>query len=166
MKAEHSYALTVRWTGNTGSGTSSYRSYERSHSIHIEGKPDIEGSSDPSFRGDKTRHNPEEMLLSALSTCHMLSYLHLCAVNGVVVNHYIDQATATMAETPNGGGHFTGAILHPVVTVADASMIEKANELHKKASELCFIASSVNFPVRHEPVAMVGENFGSPPPGI
>jgi len=147
--------------GNTGSGTSSYRSYERAHIIQIDGKPDVEGSSDPSFRGDKTRHNPEELLLSALSTCHMLSYLHLCAVNGVVVTDYIDQATATMSETPDGGGHFTRATLHPVVTVADAVMIEKANELHKKASELCFIANSVNFPVLHEPVAITEENFGS-----
>ncbi len=160
MKAEHHYKLTVRWTGNTGSGTSSYRSYERSHSIHIEGKPDIEGSSDPAFRGNKTRHNPEEMLLSALSTCHMLSYLHLCAVHGIVVTDYVDQATGTMVETPDGGGHFSQATLHPVVTVADASMVSKANELHGKASELCFIANSVNFPVHHDPTAITVETQG------
>lgn len=157
MKTQHNYALTVRWTGNLGTGTNSYRSYERAHTIEIEGKPDIEGSSDPSFRGDKTKHNPEEMLLSALSSCHMLSYLHLCAVSGVVVTSYVDQATGTMAETTDGGGHFTQATLHPVVTVGSATMIEKANKLHKKASELCFIASSVNFPVHHEPVAVTDE---------
>lgn len=158
MKTQHNYALTVRWTGNLGTGTNSYRSYERAHTIEIEGKPDIEGSSDPSFRGDKAKHNPEEMLLSALSSCHMLSYLHLCAVSGVVVTAYVDQATGTMVETPDGGGHFPQATLHPVVTVTSATMIEKANELHKKASELCFIASSVNFPVHHEPLAIVDES--------
>lgn len=161
MKTQHIYALTVRWTGNLGTGTNSYRSYERAHTIEIEGKPDIEGSSDPSFRGDKAKHNPEEMLLSALSSCHMLSYLHLCAINGVVVTAYVDQASGTMAETSDGGGHFTQATLHPVVTVASTTMIEKANELHKKASELCFIAGSVNFPVHHEPVAVTDEISGS-----
>lgn len=161
MKTEHRYFLTVRWTGNTGSGTASYRSYERAHTIQIQGKPDIEGSSDPSFRGDKSKHNPEEMLLSALSSCHMLSYLHLCAVNGVLVTDYVDQATGTMGETPDGGGHFIQATLHPVVTVANATMIDKANELHKKASELCFIANSVNFPVHHEPVCIIEESPGS-----
>ncbi|PSL31614.1 OsmC family protein [Dyadobacter jiangsuensis] len=121
MKTQHSYALTVRGTGNLGTGTNSYRSYERAHTIQIEGKPDIESSSDPSFRGDKTKHNPEEMQLSALSSCHMLSYLHLCAVSGVVVTAYVDQATGTIAETPDGGGHFAQATLHPVVTVASAT---------------------------------------------
>ncbi len=157
MKGEHSYKLTVRWTGNTGTGTDSYRSYERSHTISIDGKPDISGSSDPAFRGDKTKHNPEEMLLSALSTCHMLSYLHVCVVAGVVVTAYEDEATGVMRETPDGGGHFTEVTLHPVVTIADASMADLANELHEKASKLCFIANSVNFPVHHQ-ASVRGEN--------
>lgn len=155
MKGEHQYKLTVQWTGNKGTGTDSYHSYERSHIISIEGKPDIEGSSDPAFRGDKTRHNPEEMLLSALSTCHMLSYLHLCAVGGVVITDYTDVATGEMVETPDGGGHFRQVTLNPAVTVADPEMIEKAIALHGKASELCFIANSVNFPVHHQPTATV-----------
>lgn len=156
MKGEHHYKLTVRWTGNTGTGTSSYRSYERSHSILVEGKPQIDGSSDPAFRGDKSRHNPEEMLLSALSTCHMLSYLHVCTTHGVVVTGYIDEATGTMAETPDGGGHFTEVTLYPVVTVADSSMIGLANQLHERANALCFIANSVNFPVHHQAKAIAG----------
>ena len=149
MSKEHRYKLTVKWTGNNGPGTFDYRAYERSHTIIVENKLDIPGSSDPSFRGDKTKHNPEELLVAALSSCHMLSYLHLCAVAGVVVMDYIDYTTGTMIETPDGGGHFTEVTLNPIVTVTDESMVSKANELHKKAGELCFIASSCNFPVQH-----------------
>ncbi|HEY8937503.1 MAG TPA: OsmC family protein, partial [Cyclobacteriaceae bacterium] len=136
MKGQHNYSLTVKWTGNTGTGTSAYRAYERSHIISINNKADIEGSSDPAFRGDSTKHNPEELLIAALSTCHMLSYLHVCVVAGVVVVDYTDHATGIMTETPDGGGHFTEVILNPTVVVADASMIDKANELHEKASKL------------------------------
>jgi organic hydroperoxide reductase OsmC/OhrA len=155
MGRAHHYNLIVTWTGNTGTGTSGYRVYERSHTIAAAGKAEILASSDPVFRGDKSKYNPEDLLLASLSGCHMLSYLHLCVVAGVVVTHYVDQATGVMEETADGGGHYTEVTLHPVVTVADASMIDKANELHKRASELCFIASSVNFPVHHQPMAEV-----------
>lgn len=154
MGREHHYNIATTWTGNRGTGTSDYRSYDRNHTIQAVDKAEIAGSSDPAFRGDKTRYNPEEFLVAALSTCHMLSYLHVCVVNGVVVTDYKDNATGTMAETPDGGGHFTEVTLNPVVTVKDASMIEKANELHHKASELCFIANSVNFPVKHAPTCV------------
>lgn len=147
----HTYNVTTNWTGNNGEGTSSYRSYERSHTIEVSGKPVIESSSDPSFRGDKSKYNPEEFLVAALSTCHMLSYLHVCVISGVVVTGYTDNAEGKMEETPDGGGHFTEVILNPLVTVKDSSMIEKAQQAHKKASELCFIARSVNFPVHHKP---------------
>jgi organic hydroperoxide reductase OsmC/OhrA len=151
MHKQHNYQVSVNWTGNKGTGTSDYRAYERSHTITAAGKAVVEGTSDPAFRGDKTKYNPEEFLVAALSTCHMLSYLHQCALAGVVVREYSDQATGTMEETPNGGGHFTGVTLHPAVKVKNAAMIEKARELHHKASELCFIAASVNFPVHHHP---------------
>lgn len=154
MGREHHYNLTITWTGNQGTGTSDYRAYNRNHTIQSADKAEIAGSSDPSFRGDKTRYNPEEFLVAALSTCHMLSYLHVCVLNGVVVTDYKDNAIGTMAETPDGGGHFTEVMLNPVVTVKDASMIAKANELHHKASQLCFIANSVNFPVRHSPTCV------------
>ncbi len=157
MHGQHHYSLTIQWTGNKGTGTSHYRAYERSHSILVDGKVEILGSSDPAFRGDKTRHNPEEFLVAALSSCHMLSYLHLCAVAGVVVTDYADHATGIMAETANGGGNFTEVTLNPVVTVAEPAMIEKANALHGKASELCFIANSVNFPVRHRPTCKMAD---------
>ena len=155
MKGEHHYSLTVKWTGNRGQGTIGYRDYDRNHTISLPNKPDISGSSDTVFRGNATRHNPEDMLVASLSTCHMLWYLHLCADAGVIVTDYTDNATGTMQESPAGGGRFTEVVLHPVVTVKDASMIAKANELHTKANEKCFISNSVNFPVRHEQVCRV-----------
>jgi len=157
MNGQHNYNLTIKWTGNAGTGTSNYREYGRNHTIIADHKPDILASSDPAFRGDKTRHNPEELLLASLSSCHMLSYLHLCAVSGVVVTDYVDNATGIMSESPDGGGHFSKVTLNPIVTVTENSMIQKANELHKKANELCFIANSVNFPVFHKPTCMIKE---------
>lgn len=155
MHGQHHYNLTIQWTGNKGTGTSQYRAYERSHTILIDNKTEILGSSDPAFRGDPTKHNPEEFLVAALSSCHMLSYLHVCVVAGVVVTDYVDHATGVMTETPDGGGSFTEVTLNPVVTVAEPGMVEKANALHQKASALCFIANSVNFPVHHRPTCIV-----------
>lgn len=152
MNGLHQYALQVKWTGNTGSGTSNYRQYERSHTISVDNKVELLGSSDPAFRGDKTRHNPEDLLLASLASCHMLWYLHLCADHGVVVLDYVDHASGIMQETPDGGGHFTTVTLNPVVRVAAASMIELANELHELANKRCFIANSCNFPVLHKPI--------------
>ena len=149
MQTQHQYTATITWTGNKGTGTDHYRNYERSHEIIIENKIAIAGSFDPAFRGDGTKHNPEDLLNASLASCHMLWYLHVCAEAGVIVTNYIDNATGTMTETPNGGGRFTEVILNPIVTVAHDDIITKANELHNKANELCFIANSVNFPVRH-----------------
>ncbi len=149
---QHHYKATIRWTGNNGSGTDHYRNYERSHTISIDGKMPIAGSSDPSFRGDKTKYNPEELLVASLSSCHMLWYLHLCSEAGVVVVDYMDHATGIMAETANGGGYFIEVTLNPIVIVQDDTMIGKANELHEKANKLCFIANSVKFPVKHQPI--------------
>jgi len=151
----HHYKTTIEWTGNKGSGTSNYRDYERSHTISVENKPIIEGSSDPAFRGDKTKYNPEEMLLSSLSSCHMLWYLHFCSEAEIIVTDYIDNATGTMEETTNGSGHFTEVVLNPIVTITDETQIEKAKELHTKANEFCFIANSVSFPVKHSPKIVI-----------
>lgn len=151
----HYYKTITQWTGNKGTGTSSYRDYERSHTISVENKAIIEGSSDPSFRGDKTKHNPEEMFLSSLSSCHMLWYLHFCSEAGVIVTDYMDEATGIMTETANGSGHFTEVTLHPTVRVTEKSMIEQAKQLHHKANEYCFIANSVNFPVKHISIVLI-----------
>ncbi|MCR8556025.1 OsmC family protein [Mucilaginibacter sp. BJC16-A38] len=155
--SEHHYKATITWTGNLGSGTSNYRAYERNHVISVIGKPEIPASSDPSFRGDKTRYNPEELLVSSLSSCHMLWYLHLCSVAGVVVVDYSDEAIGVMVETADGGGYFKDVTLFPKVTVTEASMIEKANALHHEANKMCFVANSVNFPVKHSPTCQVSD---------
>jgi organic hydroperoxide reductase OsmC/OhrA len=152
---QHTYETEVAWTGNRGTGTDSYRSYGRDHEIAAAPLPTILGSADRSFRGDADRWNPEQLLLAALSQCHLLSYLHVCATNGVVVTAYTDRAAGTMEETGDGGGHFTEVVLRPAVEVASAEMADKARSLHGEANRLCFIANSVNFPVRHEPAVRV-----------
>ena len=152
---EHHYAVDVSWTGNLGPGTVDYRSYGRDTDTRSPGKPPLPGSSDPAFRGDPSRYNPEELLVAALSQCHLLSYLHLCAVEGVVVLSYEDHAAGTMIEEANGGGHFTTVVLRPAVEVRDEGMVPRAQELHADAAKLCFIANSVNFPVAHEPTVRV-----------
>jgi len=154
MEKEHQYTTRLTWIGNQGKGTADYRSYLRDHVLSVTGKPEIPASSDPSFRGDPQRYNPEELLVASLSSCHMLWYLHLCAVNGVVVVDYQDAAEGIMKETADGGGFFKEVILRPVVRVADGAMVEKATGLHHEANKLCFIANSVNFPVKHEPTTL------------
>lgn len=144
---EHSYAVRMTWTGNDGAGTKSYRSYRRDHVYSADGKPDIPGSSDPHFLGDGARYNPEELLIGSLSSCHMLWYLHLCAVNGVKVLAYQDDALGRMQENPDGSGQFVTVELRPKVKIAAGSDAKKAAELHDEVHELCFIARSVNFPV-------------------
>lgn len=152
--ARHAYTTVVTWQGNRGSGTSGYRDYGREHEVSAAGPPAIPGSSDPTFRGDKERWNPEQLLLASLSQCHMLQYLHLCAEAGVVVTDYVDEATGTMT-TRGNNGQYTEAVLAPRVTVTSADMVEKAVALHEGAHDACFIANSVNFPVRHEPTVTV-----------
>jgi organic hydroperoxide reductase OsmC/OhrA len=152
MSKHHKYETTVRWTGNKGTGTSAYRAYSRDHEIRGPGKPVIPASSDPAFHGDAARYNPEELLVASVSSCHMLWYLHLCAVNKVVVMEYEDHAEGTMEETVDGGGRFLGVTLKPRITITRESNLESAKKLHHDAHEKCFIANSVNFPVRCEPV--------------
>jgi organic hydroperoxide reductase OsmC/OhrA len=156
MPNQHTYTVEVTWTGNRGAGTSDYRRYGRDHEVKADGCQTIAGSSDPDFRGDPARWNPEQLLLASLSQCHLLWYLHLCAVNGVRVTSYVDRPVGTMAETA-GGGHFTSAVLRPRIEVAAAEMVDKALALHTDAHRACFIANSMNFPVTHEPVVTVGK---------
>jgi organic hydroperoxide reductase OsmC/OhrA len=141
----------ITWTGNKGSGTKSYKDYDRDYNILIEGKPTLSGSSDTAFRGNAERHNPEDMLLASISSCHMLWYLHLCSVNKIIVTDYSDPAVATMVMNPDGSGQFASATLYPHVTITSDSNVQKAKDLHHEANKLCFIARSVNFPVEHVP---------------
>jgi len=158
MSKEHHYILTAKWHGNKGTGTSGLREYDRNHTVSIEGKPDLYLTTDNPAVGDKTKLNPEDLLVTAISSCHMLSYLYVCAIEGVVVVDYIDHATGMMIENEKGGGQFKEVTLNPVVTVANACMIDKANELHHKAHEMCYIANSVNFQVRNNPLCKSAEN--------
>jgi organic hydroperoxide reductase OsmC/OhrA len=155
MAKLHHYHATTKWVGNRGEGTLDYKGYDRNHDISIEGKQTLLCSSDPSFRGDKSRLNPEDLLVSSLSGCHMLWYLHLCVVNGVVITAYEDEASGVMQEDTDGSGYFLEVTLRPNVVVADKSMFDKAIALHHDANKMCFIANSVKFPVRHEPTVTI-----------
>ncbi len=155
MAKQHHYKVAVSWQDDNG--TSGYASYSRDHNIVIAGKPVIEASSDPAFRGNPAKYNPEELLLASVSNCHMLWYLHFCAVNGIIVLNYVDNAEGIMEEHADGSGRFTGVTLYPVVTVSSKEMIGKAEELHAEANKFCFIANSLNFAVTHQPRILVKE---------
>jgi len=147
----HTYEVHVDWTGNDGQGTKTYKGYRRDHTITSQGKPQIPGSSDPSFRGDPSRYNPEELLVASLSACHMLWYLHLCSVNKVTVVEYEDAASGVMEEADDGSGRFDRVLLKPKVKISAGDDQAKALALHSEAHHLCFIARSVNFSVEIEP---------------
>ena len=152
MERQHRYRILNRWTGNLGSGTSAYTAYSRAHELSGPQKAaPIPGSSDPLFRGDPTRYNPEELLLGALSACHMLWVLHLCADAGITVTEYRDEAWGEAAEHPDGAGEFTRAVLRPQVTIAEPERIADALAIHARAHAVCALARSVNFPVSVEP---------------
>ncbi len=156
MAIEHHYQLTTEWTGNSGEGTKHVRTYDRSHTVSIAGKPTLHLTTDNAAVGDKSKLNPEDLLVSALSSCHMLSYLYLCSLEGIVVTAYTDNATGTMVEDAAGSGRFNEVVLNPICTVADEGMLEKAIELHHKAHEICYIANSVNFEVKCNPICKLG----------
>jgi organic hydroperoxide reductase OsmC/OhrA len=151
MSVQHHYKLTAKWHGNRGTGTSGLKAYDRSHTVSIQGKPELYLTTDNPAVGDKSKLNPEDLLVTAIASCHMLSYLYVCALEGVIVTDYSDEATGIMIEHEKGGGHFQEVTLHPKVIVAERSMIEKALALHHRAHEICYIANSVNFPVNNQP---------------
>ena len=153
MAKTHRYAPEVTWTGNTGTGTSGYAAFSRNVEIASAGKPTILGSADPAFRGDPARWNPEDMLVSSLSVCHMLWFLHLAAMAKVIVTDYVDHPEGFMEESKPGDALFTSVVLHPKVTTTapvDPALMAK---MHHDAHEKCFIGRSVNFPVTVEPVS-------------
>lgn len=155
----HQYRILNQWSGNLGTGTSAYNAYSRNHELNGAGKSDpIRGSSDPLFRGDPTRYNPEELLLGALSACHMLWVLHLCADAGIAIAEYVDEATGEMVEHPDGSGEFIRAVLHPHMVITDAARIAEATAIHDRAHRVCCLARSMNFPVGHEPIVTAAAN--------
>ncbi len=161
MPSEHRYRTALEWTGNRGVGTRRYDAYARDHVVRVAGKPELLGSSDPTYRGDASRWNPEELLVASLAGCHMLWYLHLAAVHGVEVVAYTDAAEGTLVLSADGGGRFSEVVLHPRVTIAAGSPAT-AHALHDDAHRRCFIAASVNFPVRHDAeIRSVGAGDGA-----
>jgi len=153
MDRQHNYNVHIVWESKNG--TVDYKSYQRDHTISITNKPIIEASSDPSFGGNPVKYNPEELFLASIANCHMLWYLHLCAINNIVVIKYEDSARGIMTEQTDGSGRFTEVVLHPIVTVLSKEMINKAESLHKEANKFCFIANSLNFAVTHQPKTIV-----------
>ncbi len=151
MQDAHFFETNIEWTGNTGNGTASYEGYERSYTINSENKPTILASSAPGFRGDAGKYNPEDLFISALSSCHMLTYLHLCADNGIEVVKYTDKASAKLKTYVNGKGYFEHITLAPHIIVTNPEHIQKAIALHQKANKLCFLANSLHFPIKHIP---------------
>lgn len=147
---EHRYTATITWTANSGQGTTKRGDHSRNHEIAVEGKPVIDGSSDPGFRGDPARHNPEDLLVASLSACHMLWYLSLCGKAGIAIMGYVDRAEGTMVEDATGGGRFTSVVMKPTITLAPGADRVRADALHHDAHEKCFVSQSVNFPVTVE----------------
>ncbi|HOZ85448.1 MAG TPA: OsmC family protein [Niabella sp.] len=156
MNKQHQYQIQVHWQSE--SGTTGYNNYSRDHELRINNKATLACSSDPSFLGNPSKYNPEELFLASISSCHMLWYLHLCATKSIVVLSYEDQATGSMSETADGSGQFTEVTLFPKVTVLRKDMIEQALELHQAAHQYCFIANSLNFAVHHQPTIISKES--------
>ncbi|WP_448003534.1 OsmC family protein [Agromyces bauzanensis] len=146
----HHYEIAVTWTGNTGSGTESLRSYSRNHDVTADALETIAGSSDPAFRGDPTRWNPEQLYIAALAQCHMLWYLALAAQAGLTVTAYHDRPTGVMVEEADGAGRFERVTLRPTVTIDPAGDPAVAEQLHHRVADYCFIARSVNTPIHHD----------------
>jgi organic hydroperoxide reductase OsmC/OhrA len=157
-KNEHDYKARLIWDGNLGDGTSTYAGYGRKYRVQFDGKPELKGSSDPMFRGDRDAYNPEDLFVASLSACHLLSYLALCARSKVNVVAYEDDASGVLKLRPDGGGSFESVILRPVVTITPESDERRALELHETAHDLCFIAASVSIPVHHEPQIKIAES--------
>ena len=155
MSKTHNYSARLTWTGNNGTGTSTYQGYGREYVVAIEGKPDLTGSADPMFRGKADVHNPEDLFVTSISSCHMLTYLALCAKHHISVVAYEDRAIGTLLLTPDGGGIFEQVVLNPIVTITDAASQTKAVSLHDEAHRLCFIAASCGIPISHLPVIRV-----------
>jgi organic hydroperoxide reductase OsmC/OhrA len=148
---QHDFHSTIVWTGNRGAGTRTYRGYDRTWDVAMPGKAVVHCSNDPLLGGDATKLNPEELLLSALSACHMLWYLHLASDAGIIVTSYRDEPVGHGETVRSGAGRFTSAVLRPTITVERGADIVEATAIHHRVHEYCFVARSVNFPVEYEP---------------
>jgi organic hydroperoxide reductase OsmC/OhrA len=146
----HQYNTQIIWTGNTGKGTETLNGYRRDYVIEVEGKPEIPGTSEISVQSNKVRYNPEELLQAAVSSCHMLWYLYLCAQKGIIITEYVDKSRGTMESVDQGGGRFTNITLGPKIKIKGKADLNVLNDLQDQAHHLCYIANSCNFPIAHE----------------
>lgn len=158
MAKTHGYRSRLTWNGNLGAGTATYAGYGRDYTVLIDGKPDMVGSADPMFRGNPALPNPEDLFVAAISSCHMLSYLALCARKGISVVAYEDNASGTLVFTADGGGSFEHVTLKPQVTIADAEHESAALALHDDAHRVCYIASSCSTPIHHLPTIRIASS--------
>lgn len=163
MAKTHEYTACLTWSGNLGTGTSTYAGYGRDYTVAIEGKPEMRGSADPMFRGSADLHNPEDLFIASISACHMLTYLALCARKGISVVAYKDDARGTVGFTSDGGGKFQDVTLNPLVTIANGEKESLAIALHDEAHKLCFVAQSCSAPIRHNAIVKVVSG-GEPEP--
>ena len=127
----------------------------KSHTITINDKPVLNVSAAKAFKGDPALYNPEDLLLSSVVSCHMMSYLYVCKQNDIEVVSYTDKAEATLEVLADGSGRFTVIKLNPKVRITNKDKIVEAQSLHKKANQLCFIANSCNFPILHFPICEI-----------
>ena len=158
MSKKHDFPAKIVWTGNRGTGTSTYKAYDRTWDMAVEGKAVVHCSNDPLLGGDATKYNPEDMLIASVASCHMLWYLHLCSQSGVTVIAYEDEPIGIGESEPDGTGRFLEAVLKPRITITSDSNAEKAVSLHDEVHKYCFIARSINFPVRHEPRVFIQQD--------
>lgn len=154
MASNHIFKATLNWKPKEGENTQNPRNYTRDHEVKITDKKLLQLSAAKSFRGDTNLLNPEDLLLSAITSCHMMSYLYVCSQNQVEILSYSDNSEGIL-EVVGDGGSFERVDLNPVVTIKNPKDIELAKELHTKANELCFIANSCNFPIHHKAKILV-----------
>jgi len=151
MTSHSEFNSRIQWTGNTGTGTSSYQGYLRTWDIAVPGKPIVHCSNDPHLGGDPSLMNPEDLLLSAVSACHMLWYLHFASENNVVVESYIDKPKGLGETERSGRGRFLSIELSPSITLANDADLQLAESLHERVHDYCFIARSLSCPVYCRP---------------
>ena len=146
---KHLFKAKLNWNSIPKEVITNTKRYTKTHQIAIDGKEILNVSAAKAFKGDPNLYNPEDLLLSSVVSCHMMSYLYVCSQNDITVVSYQDNAEGTLEVLENGSGRFVEIRLNPSVIIKEKEKIAQALSLHTKASELCFIANSCNFPILH-----------------
>ena len=146
MSQHHAKILWKRETSDFN-----YNTFDRTHTITYAGGVSIKSSSAPEYSGNSQYPNPEELLASALATCHMLTFLAIASKSKIVVNSYEDNAVATLDKNAEGIICVTRITLNPKITFETKPDDAKLKDLHQKAHKLCFIANSIKCEVEIKP---------------